>query len=619
MSKHKWLWVLLFILLLSSAPSLVDRWQAEGDNNTYELMVPYKEIYELTTDSTLTIDEILSSLKTAGLNTVSLNPLSLKSMEERDIVTVYSKAELEAVLRFQDMEDDLLPIKEGHYITIPDLSYYEGVIESNFSPIKTTISGETLYFIPAEDTMNLTSTIGYNQMAMEKLQQHDLNYVLRVENDTSGQHKEINQKTVDRLIQWKSDATSNLLFTGQDVIGYPDQQQITNFAKQLSDAGYQFYTIEFTTQRGLSKIARYTDYEMIRLHSIDLDNKTLEENVDQAIRAVKERNIRSVFFHIQNGEPAESFKSATEFVASVHQEMPAHFEAGTPQSFLQVQTPIWIQITLLAAGVIFTFLASGMINNFKLRIASAVFMAVLALCHLLLHSLISLQAFALIIAVFTPVYAVLATKESSGKIRDITFQFIKTLGISFIGIILVVGLLNGNAFMTGFELFRGVKVVYIVPILAIALFLLWREGLKLLNMNVRYWHAAIILLLGAAGLYYITRTGNAGTVSEIEIMVRSTLEELLYVRPRTKEFLIGFPFYILALYVISFHRIWGKILLVPGVVGFLSIVNTFTHFHVPLHISLLRTAYSVLIGYLLGLLLIYILFYVYRFYRRRWT
>ena len=40
------------------------------------------------------MDEILSSLKDAGLNTVSLEPLTLKEMEKQNLITVYKESEL---------------------------------------------------------------------------------------------------------------------------------------------------------------------------------------------------------------------------------------------------------------------------------------------------------------------------------------------------------------------------------------------------------------------------------------------------------------------------------------------------------------------------------------------
>lgn len=623
MIKQIWIWSMILLLLLVSLPGLFDRWSAEVTNNTYEMAVPYEEVYNLTTgdDADFSINEALASLKDAGLNTVSINPFSLYSLAKQDIITIYDEVDLVDALRFSDQAGQFNANNKGYYITVPASSFYKELILDKLNLREVMIGNEPFYFIPEASEIGLSTSLGYNEEAMNQINQQDLHYMLRVENSAV---ETDNRETINQLIDLKDGSNGNLLFSGQDVIGYPTVKNINKWSNQLRNAGYSFYSIEFTEQRGLQSLARNTDYHTIRLHSMDLDNKTLNGSIDQAIRAVKERNIRSIFFHLRAEEPAESLENATAFIEGVHHDMPASFDAGIPAPFDQIATPAWIKMVVLLAGILFTYLAAGVVNHHKLRIAACVFMVLLALFYLLLQKLLLLQVFALIIAVITPIYALLSTSNrGTAKIGKLTLQYAKAIGISVVGIIIVIGLLNGNAFITGFELFRGVKLVYAIPILFLVVFLFWRLGLTLLNVQVRYWHLVVLLLLGAMGLYYISRTGNAGSVSDVELMIRNGLEEALYVRPRTKEFLIGFPFYILALYVMSLNRLWGKVLLIPGIIGFLSMMNTFTHLHIPLHISILRTAYSVVIGYVIGILLIYLFKlcapFLSKAFKKRWT
>ncbi|WP_249727741.1 DUF5693 family protein, partial [Bacillus paralicheniformis] len=76
------------------------RRNAEQSNNAYEIVIPYHEIQTADKNSDLTMEEILSSLKDAGLNTVSLEPLTLKEMEKQNLITVYKESELAAQLLF---------------------------------------------------------------------------------------------------------------------------------------------------------------------------------------------------------------------------------------------------------------------------------------------------------------------------------------------------------------------------------------------------------------------------------------------------------------------------------------------------------------------------------------
>ncbi|ASN04114.1 DUF5693 family protein [Virgibacillus necropolis] len=628
MIKRKWLWISIIVLLLISVPGLYDRWNAEVTNNTYEITTPYQEIYGLTTESSITMDEALSSLKEAGLNTVSLSPVTLDLLEKQDIVTIYEQKELEKMLKFSNVQDDYKQKQDGFYITVPKDSSYMNKINQHFTPVELTINNKPLYFIPDEDGTARHSSIGYNKEAIKLVKEHNLNYTLRVENVTnetkdSGVKASIsNKNTIEQLMEVKNEDASNLLFSGQEVIGYPNHQKVKTWANQLNEAGYGFYTIEFVNQMGLQTIAKETNYDFIRLHSMRLNNDALDESVDRAVRAVKERNIRSIFFHFPNGEPVESLETATNFIHAVNKNMPNQFIPGAPEPFKEIYTPLWIKAAVLLAGILFTYLSAGIIDNKKIRLASSVFMFLLALSFFLLHSLVVLKAFALIIAIITPIYAVISSSEGTTTIKTITFRYFKTIGISFVGIAIVISLLNGNAFITGFELFRGVKLVYVTPILFLAFYILFskrygsmnaKEVNTILKTPVKYWHIIIITIVGLMAFYYISRTGNAGSVSELELLIRHKLEEYLYVRPRTKEFLIGFPLYILALYTMGINKRWGKFLLIPGVIGFLSIMNTFTHFHIPLSVSLLRTAYSLIIGYLIGIFLIYLVKICFRY------
>ncbi len=81
---------------------------------------------------------------------------------------------------------------------------------------------------------------------------------------------------------------------------------------------------------------------------------------------------------------------------------------------------------------------------------------------------------------------------------------------------------------------------------------------------------------------YLLRTGNSvpELVSSWEIKLREGLEALLKVRPRTKEFLLGHPLMFLLLYFGYAQKRLPLLLL--GIIGQISVVNTYAHLHTPL-------------------------------------
>lgn len=617
-NKHMWkrivLWGLLIILLLISLPGILQRWNSELKNDTFEIVAPFEDIEELTTNEHQSLDHAVRSLKDAGLTTISLEPLTLYTMEEKGILSLYNEMDLYHAVRFVD-DGAIDPSKEGYYITVPEIDDYNDLLQETFNLEAITIAGEPFYFLPADTGIHLSTTIGYDKRALDLIEKHDLLSIFRVPNDTTDSANEANSRIVHTLLNQKGTKDSNILFFGQEVIGYPNIQLMRNLTEQLTNANYRFYSIEFVHQLGLSTVARNSNYDVIRLHSIDLNQKTLEQNIDQAVRAIKERNIRSIFLNIQTGDPVDNLENATAFIQGIVDNVPDLFQLGSPEPFNAIHQSTFGVMIMLAAGILFTYLSAETFNNKWVRISGVIVMISLALLYLFSGRIILLQIFGLIISVITPIFAVLSTQKANvANIRDITIQYLRAILISFIGIMIVVGLLNGNAFITGFEVFRGVKLVYILPLLIVSIILFYNSGKKLLKshgMNilqaeVKYWHVMIFVIIGVLLFYYISRTGNTGTVSDLELMIRNTLENILYVRPRIKEFLIGFPFFILALYVMNKYENIGKVLLILGTIGFLSMVNTFTHFHIPLYLSLLRTGYSIVFGYIIGLLFIYL-------------
>ena len=74
--------------------------------------------------------------------------------------------------------------------------------------------------------------------------------------------------------------------------------------------------------------------------------------------------------------------------------------------------------------------------------------------------------------------------------------------------------------------------------------------------------------------------------------------------------------------VLKTNKIIGRILLIPGVIGFLSIMNTFSHLHISLGVSVLRTVYGVILGFIVGFIFIGIYKLIVKFSSRlakRWS
>lgn len=182
--------------------------------------------------------------------------------------------------------------------------------------------------------------------------------------------------------------------------------------------------------------------------------------------------------------------------------------------------------------------------------------------------------------------------------------------ISMLGIPFVFGLLNNITYSLLLQQFRGVSLLHLAPIFLVALYLFLYMGQsvlenlrKLLSIQITVFWIIAVAVLGIVGLYYLSRTGNAGQASSLEMLTRNTLETTFGVRPRFKEFLLAHPLLLLGLFLaLRYRAAW--VLVIVGSIGQLSIVDTFAHIHTPLQISLIRDLLGLCLGAAIGCVLI---------------
>jgi len=120
---------------------------------------------------------------------------------------------------------------------------------------------------------------------------------------------------------------------------------------------------------------------------------------------------------------------------------------------------------------------------------------------------------------------------------------------------------------------------------------------------IKYWQAfAIVIALGVVA-FMVLRSGNESAVEVPgwERSLRALLDQLLVVRPRTKEFMLGYPALFVGLMLLLQRRprvAW--LLLAAGAIGQVSVLNTFCHLHTPLWVSLLRVFNGLWLGLVVG-------------------
>lgn len=190
----------------------------------------------------------------------------------------------------------------------------------------------------------------------------------------------------------------------------------------------------------------------------------------------------------------------------------------------------------------------------------------------------------------------------------------------------VAGLLSEWSFMLAVTTFLGVKAAHIVPVLLVGLWLGflrtdgrgWRATVEELEawigQPLRLGTALAVIILGLAAVMVLARTGNVNVpLSGIELHLRNTLEDWLIARPRTKEFLVGYPALVLAgtASALGWHRA-AVPLAMAGAVGTAGAINSFSHLHTPLLYTIWRTGNALLVGAVLAIPAVVVLLCVHR-------
>ena len=223
------------------------------------------------------------------------------------------------------------------------------------------------------------------------------------------------------------------------------------------------------------------------------------------------------------------------------------------------------------------------------------------------------KGMALMAVIIYPVLSVtIFLKNKPAGLGKAIWLLLKMTLVSLIGALLMVGLLADKSFMYTLDQFMGVKLAHLAPVVFIMIVFwvlkdergkTWQKIMRLLDYPVTVKYVILLGFLAVVLLVYILRTGNEGAaVSTWELALRARLDDLLAVRPRTKEFLIGHPLMLLMLFL-GYRDKYLPILAV-AVIGQVSLVNTFAHIHTPLVVSLIRTFNGLWLGIILGLILI---------------
>ena len=193
--------------------------------------------------------------------------------------------------------------------------------------------------------------------------------------------------------------------------------------------------------------------------------------------------------------------------------------------------------------------------------------------------------------------------------------FFRTAAASLLGAFLAAAVADHPYTRLSIVPFRGVKAAFLISWGLSLLVLYERAELRaLLKKSLTRRDLLIGLSAAAAAGYVMLRTGNAaaGWKPPWEQPARDLLEAVLVARPRFKEFVLGWPALwagccVQSLYLQRRSPWDGRLLMWLGMMGPISMINTFCHLHSPLRIELWRSFNGLAIGALIGAFAVWLL------------
>ena len=567
------------------------RWRTEARNRAVSLAVEESTVTQMAAASGMSFQRALSVLKGEGVQAVVLEEETIQGWISTNRLGF---GEDGAIVCWPGAEERIVRAIRIRFPQSPVKAVQPGVISNPEVPL------EALR----------TVSLGLDAKKAKAVWSSGLTVVWR------GSNAPMTAESVRGTIAWARELGAKAyLPMGDRVLGH--RSLLAETADALRQAGMAYVSPEFAKIAGDAALVAKAPDIVVRLHTAqgaEIDKMTEREYLERYARAASERGIRMLLVRPMSDAGATPIDEFAQLVGRVARAVRAEGLAlGPAKPYEEPAGPAWL-FALTGLAVAALVLAAAQSYGLGGGAFSVVAVA-LGLVGLACWVPGARPLLALAGAIAAPLLALRAAEALLD--RRTWVPFVAACGVSMVGGLAVAGLLNGLPYMVRAEQFLGVKAAHFLPIAFVGgwTFARWCDWRQALSRPVLWTQALLgVLLLGAVA-FMLMRTGNdnPGAVSGLELRLRSLLDQLLLVRPRTKEVFIGHPAFFVALALWARWRGagdraprnagWLALLLTVGVIGQTSVVNTFCHIHSPFWLGLVRVLVGAVVGGLLGWLI----------------
>ena len=648
--------VLVIIIGLVAALTIgFARHGVEENNRQVDMAIDYEGLLELAEREGLPADEVLAKAKEAGITSLAVYDTTFKKLNANGKATAIAGSEILANYHSGALSDPLWRqlVSEGKilgnevYIVGHDARTWQELREDvprrlGRDRVRFLIVGtEEVMAVKAHYESFLKMNIGMPTDEMEAVNKAGFYVLARPSNYENCQQDDV-EAVFKRLHDYK---ISEVVFSGSQCLGANKSLQATIDEMKKRDLTLGLIEgvtqLQFYKQDGMEEIAKGLGYDKIaRVYSIPKDEQPklkIDVAVERWSNTDEERNIRVDLLRIYD-KPSPNMsllETNMKYFQDTHDILTAHgytigpagtFAAFYPSKLLRAL----VMAGVAAAAVLYLSLVSPSLNAaVKKQWLLFVLFALCAAVPVLLGNGSKIRvAAALASANLFPAIAVIFQLDRIRYLRDkMTLGFGRMLvtgvlalfvtgALSYVGAAYLSGSLADTEYLLEFQIFRGIKLTFVLPLILVGIAFLQRfdvfdgrmddtEGVvnqmkKILDMPVKIKTLFVMFLVLIAGVVFVARSGHTSgmPVSATELKFRAFLEQAFYARPRTKELMIGHPAFMLA--VMAFWRKWPTMvffgLVLIATIGQGSMVETFAHMRTPVYMSFMRGIGGIVLG-----------------------
>ena len=648
------------------------RHDVEKQNNTVEMAMEYEGLRKLAALQGLPEEDVLRQFKEAGINSLMIFDTTLERLTKNGELQTATGGELRQAAMlgadkgvFAHVPAEALEENAAYAAAAADASILEDVEQDlclRYGADRVQVVSENPRIIKVKGSTTplpdgrydepqglLQAPLGLPVQDLRKVNALGFKIIVRPQN-----YIEVTDEQIDAIFDRIKEAgvpVAALMPCGTEVVGYPNKMQ--HLGERMKENNMTLVMLEHYTQLqfakidGLLPLAEFNDYKAARSYVID-PTEQKKISVGEALRrwalTDEERNIRvnyiRPFLMPEGGQDImkTNLKYVRDIKASVEARGYTIGEAGVFAAkgdgfapyFPSKLSFIPVLLAIVAGVVLYLSLLFNLSGSKQLALWAVLSAGGLALLFigrgLLTRQLLALAAASVFPVLSMSVIFNIWDKNTTDKHSLLSicwkgiWQLALAIALSLVGAAFLSAILTDSRFLLEIDIYRGVKLTFILPVIFTAILFIKRydllqvvgKGLQtlwtrlngLLDTGLTFRHVVVLLVLMFIAYYFVGRSGHTGgvPVPAIELKMRAFLEQLMYARPREKEFMIGHPMFFLA--VLAAYRCaprwWQFALTCAAVIGQGSLVQTFCHMRTPVVMSFVRALDGYAVGVVFG-------------------